>query len=198
MLFKTTAFQTLEKTDSAKILIISDSHGSKENLEQAIKKFGSDCAALLFCGDGMEDLVSLIEEDFHQDQQHKFMPACVFFARGNGDDYSIQLATDKISRLSVEDFKIVEAAGKKIFLTHGHLFGAGYGVSELIQEAKIQRCQIAIFGHTHVPYCKVQDNVLLINPGSCTRPRQGSLKSCCVLTIKKDSPQCDCQFFTID
>ena len=63
---------------------------------------------------------------------------------------------------------IVEAQGKKIFLTHGH----GYSVKtdedylKLRQRAEALGCDCAVFGHTHISLCDPTGKVMLINPGS--------------------------------
>ena len=50
-----------------------------------------------------------------------------------------------------------------------------YGlIDEVIKMCIRDRCSVALYGHTHVPdvsYCK---DVLVMNPGSISRPRQAS------------------------
>ena len=73
------------------------------------------------------------------------------------------------------------------------------GVDNLAYAIKEQKCQIAMFGHTHVP-CNITTvnkkfNDYFVNPGSCARPRGGHPNSCAILTIEKDF--CDVAFIKI-
>lgn len=45
--------------------------------------------------------------------------------------------------------------------------------------------QAALFGHTHIPLVEAQGDVLLVNPGSLSRPRGGSAPGCALLTIEQ-------------
>ncbi|HHU55998.1 MAG TPA: metallophosphoesterase [Acholeplasmataceae bacterium] len=67
----------------------------------------------------------------------------------------------------------------KIFMTHGHF----HRKAKLISTAKANDCEVVIFGHTHVPYYEEEDGIILINPGSPTRPRGKSMPSYAVITI---------------
>jgi len=42
----------------------------------------------------------------------------------------------------------------------------------LVEEAEYRECGIALFGHTHKPMIAKRGNVLAINPGSLSYPRQ--------------------------
>ena len=50
----------LDNLESAKLLVISDSHGDHSILNYAIENYGRDCDALLFLGDGIPDLFSMV------------------------------------------------------------------------------------------------------------------------------------------
>jgi len=36
----------------------------------------------------------------------------------------------------------------------------------LVYKAKKENCQIALYGHTHIPYYRVIDGVAVVNPGT--------------------------------
>jgi putative phosphoesterase len=40
-----------------------------------------------------------------------------------------------------------------------------------------------LFGHTHVPLLQADGELLVVNPGSMSLPRQGSKPSCAVLEV---------------
>ena len=79
--------------------------------------------------------------------------------------------------------EIFEKAGYNIWLTHGHRYFHHNDVAELAWWAGRLETNIVIYGHTHVPMAKWYGDVLLINPGSPSRPRGGSKPSFAVLTL---------------
>ena len=46
-------FLLLSKMESARILVISDSHGYSSMLKEIVSKFGADVQAMIFWGDGI-------------------------------------------------------------------------------------------------------------------------------------------------
>ena len=68
--------------------------------------------------------------------------------------------------------EIIEIEGYKILVTHGHYYYVNSGVDNLKAYAREQGVDIAMFGHTHVPYFEVDDELTILNPGSLTYPRQ--------------------------
>ena len=58
---------------------------------------------------------------------------------------------------------------------HGHGQDVKYSDDKLSYSAGEQRCGIALFGHTHVPYAGYEGGVLLINPGALMDGRYGEL-----------------------
>ncbi len=62
---------------------------------------------------------------------------------------------------------LTEFGGVRMFLTHGHLFGVKVSLHRLWSKAQDTGAQIALFGHTHRPYCACRDGIWLMNPGTC-------------------------------
>ena len=90
-----------------RILVVSDSHGDETNLKKAIAaQPGADY--IVHCGDGAREVEDL--KEFYGDK--------LIAVRGNCDWYS-ELPT----------VLTVELGGKKIFITHGHLFNAKFKCS---------------------------------------------------------------------
>lgn len=75
---------------------------------------------------------------------------------GNMDDA-------KIGRILPQK-KVVEVQGKKIGLCHGS--GSPFRLGERVYREFEERCDVLIFGHSHVPYNRKIDHTLLFNPGS--------------------------------
>ena len=63
---------------------------------------------------------------------------------------------------------IIEAEGKKIFLTHGHLYSvkSQSDYHSLTERAIALGCDCAVFGHTHQEVHTKTDKLTLLNPGS--------------------------------
>jgi len=63
---------------------------------------------------------------------------------------------------------IIEAEGKKIFLTHGHLHSvkSQKDYHSLIEAAKNKGCDCVVFGHTHESAHIKCEELTVLNPGS--------------------------------
>lgn len=134
-----------------KILVVSDTHGREENLEKVLKKTGRpDLVLHLGDSEGGEEFI-------------KDMVGCpLHLVAGNCDFFC-----------SYPKTKIVEAAGARIFMTHGHYYYVNMGTADLVRAAKENGCSIAMFGHTHKPFLDESDpEVTVLNPGSLSLPRQ--------------------------
>ncbi len=133
-----------------RLLVFSDSHGNTKCMDKAIEAIGS-FDAIIHLGD--------IERDVHWLEQ-KYGQYPLYAVRGNNDFYC-----------SRPNDIVAEIDGVKIFLCHGHTYGVRYGTDSLLTAAKSRGCQAALFGHTHIPLDKTEDDVLIFNPGSCALPR---------------------------
>jgi len=56
--------------------------------------------------------------------------------------------------------------GKRFFMTHGHMYMVKTGYSSIIDYAACRGADVLLFGHTHVPYYSIWENLSIINPGS--------------------------------
>ena len=71
--------------------------------------------------------------------------------------------------------RVIDFDGHKIFICHGHTVGVNYGTERLESVARQKGCEAALFGHTHHSVMKKsEDGLLILNPGSVSRPRGGS------------------------
>ncbi len=140
------------------IVVISDSHGSIENLSLFTARLGQP-DALWHLGDCTEDAPRLAQR-----------LNCGFVSvRGNCDPFSSQPL-----------MQVIDWHRKRFLLLHGHTVG---GRLNLYYLAKEHGCDVVLFGHSHVPSMERQDDVLLINPGSLSRPRTSKGPSLAVLTL---------------
>ena len=137
-----------------RILIMSDSHGRNENVELAIAQVREEIGEfqmLIHLGDVVDarELESLAG-----------VPC--YIVRGN-TDYDAKLL----------NANVIEAGGHRIFATHGHLYQVDMRLDLLRFAALENDCDIAMYGHTHVPYLEEDpDDVTILNPGSISKPRQ--------------------------
>lgn len=137
-----------------KAVIISDSHGQLENVETVLKK------------EGRLDMVIHLGDIVGQDDELRRMCDCpVIVVKGNCDFYS-ENAKEEVFSLE----------NNKIFATHGHFYGVDFGIENLSYAAEARECNIAMYGHTHVPDIGYRGSVTIVNPGSVSRPRQTNRK----------------------
>jgi putative phosphoesterase len=114
-----------------------------------------DTDFVFFLGDGLSDFEILMK-------YHENIP---YAAVSGNCDFSKKLFSDNVPRV-----KLVEINNKKILLTHGDMFFVKEEISLLVSHAKSLGADIALFGHTHIPYENYlpDSNIYLFNPGSIT------------------------------
>ncbi len=139
-----------------KIVILSDSHGYPARIRR-VMEMHRDADLVCFLGDGLSDLAGV--------ETRYGIP--VYAVRGNCDGFGLYDATPET--------RIVERAGHRLLLTHGHRFGAKGGTGGLIAAARAEGCDIVLFGHTHLPLESYvpEYGMYLFNPGSLGHPREG-------------------------
>ncbi|MCI8281908.1 MAG: metallophosphoesterase [Lachnospiraceae bacterium] len=137
-----------------KILIISDTHGRHYNLKQVLKR-AAPIDLLLHLGD-----VEGGEEEILQ------MAQCpTEMVAGNNDFFS-----------GLEREKELQIGKYQVLLTHGHYYYVSTGIREIQREAKGRGFDIVMFGHTHRPVIDYGKDVIVLNPGSLSFPRQEGRK----------------------
>ena len=134
-----------------KVLIVSDTHGREQNLAEALEQTGP-IDQLIHLGDvegGAEHIRELAGD----------APAAII--AGN-NDFFCDLPNERIFTLG----------GHRIFMTHGHGYFVHSGTLYLKREARKKGADIVMFGHTHKPYMEEDNDLLVLNPGSLSLPRQ--------------------------
>lgn len=133
-----------------RVLIVSDTHRQNNNYLKVIEKV-KPIDMVVHCGDseGSEYLICEAAE------------CPVEMVMGNNDFFS-ELPREK-------EFWI----GKyRVWLTHGHNYYVAMGNETIKREAIARGVNIVIYGHTHRPVVECENDVIAINPGSLTYPRQ--------------------------
>lgn len=137
-----------------RILIMSDSHGRNENVELAIAQVREEIGEF-------QMLIHLGDVGDARELESLAGVPC-YIVRGN-TDYDAKLL----------NANVIEAGGHSIFATHGHLYQVDMRLDLLRFAALENDCDIAMYGHTHVPYLEEDpDDVTILNPGSISKPRQ--------------------------
>ena len=63
--------------------------------------------------------------------------------------------------------KQITLAGKKVLLSHGHLWGVKRGYEAAVADAQACGADILLFGHTHKALCQqLEDGLWMMNPGT--------------------------------
>ena len=199
------AVLSLEKKELAKALVISDSHSNSRVLQAIVSEFGSDCDVLCFCGDGLLDLIETIELGFYDSEFGKHIPPVICLVRGNGDNSTTTIFTDKRTCITVPEFLEISIAGKKLFLTHGHRYNVYYGTKDLRSELIRRGMDLVFYGHTHVANSMRShvtrdgrnDFLGILNPGSCAQARGGMPNTFAIVSVHRDENKNICQFYKI-
>lgn len=102
-----------------------------------------------------------------------------------GSEYTIQQAAgctvefvagnnDFFSDLPSE--KTLQIGRYHVMMTHGHRYYIGMGNEMLKKEAIAQGIDIVMYGHTHRPVIDISKDIIALNPGSLSYPRQDGHK----------------------
>lgn len=157
-----------------RILVVSDTHGDIDRLYDVVSKYRLSVDIVLHLGDNLSDAENVMRD----------FPTIAFLGVKGNCDFSYMLSDAK-------NEGCFTAEGRRIFYTHGHRYNVNYGTEYLVSNAKFNRCDIALYGHTHIRLCEEQNGVLVVNPGSLSRPRDNSNGSYCVLDIKDTKVKCE-------
>ena len=144
-----------------RIAVISDSH-RRSGVIDKILKAQTTASHIFFLGDNVSDI-----EDFEY-----LYPEKTFHTVCGNCDFGSLLPTVGLEVL----------CGKRIFYTHGHTYNVKYGTQRLIESARQNKYDIVLYGHTHTASILYEDGIYIVNPGSCSSPRNGK-PSYCVIDI---------------
>ncbi len=145
-----------------KIMIISDTHRERRNFYKVLER-EKPIDLLVHCGDLQMDELELGS-----------MAGCRVEAVAGNMDFDAGLPREKVFQIGAY----------KVFLTHGHLYGAHFDDGELRRVGEEEGADIVMFGHTHCPQIKRYGDMVILNPGSIAFPRQADRKpTYAVMTI---------------
>ena len=133
-----------------KVLIVSDTHGRHDNLETIIEREKPlDLVIHLGDAEGAEYYIEGIAE------------CPLEIVAGNNDFYT---------KLPIE--QEIKISDYKVLMTHGHYYYVNGGMGHIRKAAVERGIDIVMFGHTHRPFFEEDENIIILNPGSISYPRQ--------------------------
>ncbi len=133
-----------------KIAVVSDTHGNNKDIIEKLSEIEKP-DILFHLGDYVNDGVKI----------SKALGIKTIIVRGNGDYLHTEYNEDEI----------IEFKGKKFFLTHGHKYNVQNGITNLYYKGLELGANVVLFGHTHIPIVESLENMIIMNPGSPSLPR---------------------------
>ncbi len=138
-----------------RIVVASDSHGNNQVLDQLYKHYDADL--YLHCGD-------LEDDPIHYPNW--------IFVQGNNDWWG-----------TFAKQRSIPVRGHKVYMTHSDRCSYFHREDHLVRLAQMHDCDVAVYGHTHASKILVRDQVLLVNPGSISFPRDGREPSFAIIDL---------------
>lgn len=139
-----------------RIIVVSDTHGSYQALEDIIER-NKPIDMLIFLGDGEREL----------DNIRALYPDINIYQVAGNCDYMSMAPTETL----------IDAGKYRIFACHGHSLGVKSSLEPLKDRARRCNARIALFGHTHCRFESYEDGLYIMNPGSAGCPRDGKRPS---------------------
>lgn len=158
-----------------RIGVISDTHGSRAAIDACIAAAG-EVDGWFHLGDYAGDARYLREKSGKP----------VYAVFGNCDGASFSSFAEHVfpmpqKQITAEAVVTVEKA--RIFLCHGHTYDVDLAPYVLSYRAEELNSSAALFGHTHRGELSAFGPLLVLNPGSPSRPRGAAKRSFAVLEI---------------
>lgn len=148
-----------------KIIVFSDSHGDLKYMKQAVERERPN--HILHLGDMLRDAWAVARE---------FPDIPIDYVPGNCD-----FSPDQPVKL------LLELEGRKILMTHGHIYRVKQGPGAAVEAARAAGADILLYGHTHQDYTDLSQGFWVMNPGSV---RFGLRTTYGVITLEGDRTEC--------
>ena len=175
-----------------KIGVMSDTHGSLTYFEKALDVL-SDCDVLIHGGD---ILYHGPRKDIPEGYDPKGLISKInsldniIIARGNCDADVDQMV---INHPIQSPYVMSQFGETRIVTTHGYTDSK----EDTINKAKSMGADILILGHTHVKELYLDENLVVLNPGSTSIPKDGT-HSVAIIDIIQSEDEIDMNFNLID
>ncbi|QQK07463.1 phosphodiesterase [Miniphocaeibacter halophilus] len=161
-----------------KIGILSDTHGDIVQTKKVLKIL-QDCEYIIHCGDVLyHGPRNDLPKNYNPRDLATYLSKLenIYYIRGNCDSDVDEMVIKKDLKSKSRVFNF----GKyTIFAIHGY----EETEEKRIEKAREFNANIVVSGHTHVKVLKKIDNIIVINPGSTTIPKDGT-SSCAIINNK--------------
>ena len=128
-----------------RIFVFSDSHRYVRNMYAAMEDGKPDL--VLHLGDMLRDAEEL---------SYAYPQQSIVMVPGNCDGWTTKPLQ-----------KLLDIQGKKLLLSHGHIWQVKSGCETALAAARQQGADLVLFGHTHRAYCVQEpDGLWVLNPGA--------------------------------
>ena len=151
-----------------RILVVSDTHGQCGRVYEIYKKLVTEAPLdlIVHCGDYSSDALEIQAR----------LRVHVAWVKGNCD-----------GGFGDDNWSILETEYGNFLITHGHMENVDFSQQNLYYKALENDCIGAFYGHTHrSAYTQIGD-VYMMNPGSLTKPRDGSGGTFGLIVTTEDS-----------
>ena len=147
-----------------KYLVISDIHGDIDRLNDILEIYKNDnIDYLIILGDFAGYFHS--SKDFDVAETLNNMAGRIIAVRGNCDNEELK----NMLSFSLDYIKHININGVPATITHGHIYDR-YSILDFKEK-------IFISGHTHFGIIEKDKDRIILNPGSISKPRNGSKRS---------------------
>ncbi len=160
-----------------KLLIASDIHGSAVAMKKLQELFVREKAdIMIILGDiynhGPRNGIPVGYDPMAVADILNGMKDKIIVVKGNCDSEVDAM----ISEFDFLESVVTIVGGKRVFLTHGHVFD----IDRLPANA-----EVLFYGHVHTGFITERNGVVVANPGSVTFPKNGTEKSYIIMTEKE-------------
>lgn len=142
-----------------KLVVVSDNHRDKEVLTWIHSEYA-----------GADHYIHVGDSEMSEDQ----LTSLGFYGVRGNYPFEPKFPNDLL----------LEFAGVKTFITHGHKYGVKLGIYGLVEAAISLNVHLVLYGHTHQPKINEFENILFVNPGSASSQRS-MYSSFAVITIEE-------------
>jgi len=171
-----------------KVLVVSDSHGDSGTIRNLVDRYKHEVETVIHLGDNARDLIRF-DADY---------PEINFVAVAGNCDYGTSLLSERILTIGTTQ-------KRRVLLLHGHSLNVKSNLNRLMYYAQEKNVDACLYGHSHMPFLHVDEPVFtpvgnsnaisacihskavrplfIMNPGSTSEPRGGSVASYGILSI---------------
>lgn len=148
-----------------KILFFSDIHGIKKNLNKLKKVINNENPdKIVVLGDlYYQGFNEVVKGQFDNKAVYEFLHSYkdrLIVLKGNCD---LDIDIKKSKFKTFFDIYSINVDGFNIYLTHGNVYN--------YDSSKFNKKGVLVYGHEHIPYIRVKDNITYICVGSISLPR---------------------------